>query len=160
MNEMIILRGLSGAGKTTWQRIHRPRVVICTTEAFFKPGDRTLQFSHASAACFKAAIQAVESGTPSIIIDNTNTSVAEVAPYVALAEAFGYSWSVLTIHADIDRAWNRNVHGTPWSSMARMKARMDAFDPPTWWWHQGRIEDVRGSVYTPEELAETIRREA
>jgi hypothetical protein len=48
-----------------------------------------------------------------IIVDNTNTTAMEIAPYAQLALAFGHSVEVITVECGINDAVGRNVHKVP-----------------------------------------------
>jgi len=70
-----------------------------------------------------------------LVVDNTGTSVAEVAPYAALAGAFGHSLRIVTIICDPTVAWKRNSHGVPFETIFRMDRRLrdeTALLPPYW----------------------------
>lgn len=68
-----------------------------------------------------------------LVVDNTNTSVAEIAPYAALALAYGADLEIITL--DVDPSVAQNVHGVPLEGVQRMAARMAEETPrlPPWW---------------------------
>ena len=78
-------------------------------------------------------------GDLGIIVDNTSLSVAEVAPYAALALAYGLQLQVVTLHCDAEVAGLRNKHGVPVDAVKRMAERMADSDKhefwPPWWNH-------------------------
>ena len=45
--------------------------------------------------CFRRTVKLLTHGAPFVIVDNCNATVAEVAPYVRLAEAFGYDYEIV-----------------------------------------------------------------
>lgn len=57
--------------------------------------------------------------TNTMVVDNTNTTLVEVLPYIALAEAFGQEIHVVTLVADPVECLKRNKHGVPFSSIIR-----------------------------------------
>ncbi len=48
-----------------------------------------------------------------IVCDNTNTSPTDMAPYTAVARAYGWKPVVVTVLTDPEVAAARNVHGVP-----------------------------------------------
>jgi hypothetical protein len=45
--------------------------------------------------CFRRAVRLITSNAPFVIIDNPNLHVEDVAPYVRLAEAYGYDYEIV-----------------------------------------------------------------
>jgi predicted kinase len=72
------------------------------------------------------------------IVDNTNTSIAEVAPYAATALAYGHTIEIITFLCPPDIAAKRNVHGVPQVAVESMDRRLRASisELPPWWSHQ------------------------
>jgi predicted kinase len=82
-----------------------------------------------------------------IIVDNTNTTALELAPYVALAQAYGYKVEIHTIlvaspldlenpwkeASELQIAWNRSIHGMPAAGMLVMARNIDARNFPPYW---------------------------
>lgn len=79
----------------------------------------------------------VAADRPVIIVDNTSVTVAEVAPYAALALAFGMKLTIITVKCDPKTAHGRNTHGVPLHAVERMAAALDseAARFPPWWEH-------------------------
>jgi hypothetical protein len=87
-------------------------------------------------------IMALEHNEPEIVVDNTNIRIEEVAPYVSVAQAFGYEVEIVVIdslktHTLKDLA-ARNVHGVPYESLVRMESNWDTQFP----WHWPRQQYV------------------
>lgn len=95
MKKVIILSGISGSGKSTYAKKlvgdsfgqeECTGVVVCSADHFFmQTGEYKFDASMLSLAhgeCFKDFIEEVQRGTSLVLVDNTNTSVAEIAPYV------------------------------------------------------------------------------
>lgn len=57
--------------------------------------------------------------THTLVVDNTNTTLVEVLPYVALAEAFSHELHVVTLVKDPIECLTRNRHGVPFSSIIK-----------------------------------------
>ena len=75
-----------------------------------------------------------------IVVDNTNLSVSEVAPYAALALAYGKELEIVTLRVDPKLAAERNIHGVGEAGVQRMYDRMIESDAhefwPPWWNHR------------------------
>lgn len=142
--KIIILRGVSGAGKSTFARqLHG--TVVSADDYFMRQGryefnPRELPAAHAK--CMRDFIdlcQGVEEARRNmVIVDNTNTTVMEVAPYVAVGQAYGHDVEIITIEADVERAAARNVHGVPTNAVRQMAQRLvdSANQFPPWWKHR------------------------
>lgn len=105
----------------------------------FVPGQGHL----AHGACFRKAIDACRIFTTDsspksadiVIIDNTNTLVAEVAPYMALAGAYGYVAKIERHAIPTQEAFRRNIHGVPMDTILWMNNNLDRFadEAPGFW---------------------------
>lgn len=144
---MVILRGLPGSGKTTWlkktitEMPTRPHWVSAD-DFFVKNGvyfdPRMIGEAHAQ--CFREAIGHFDESIgranwAPIIIDNTNTQLFEIAPYVQLANAFMVDCRILTFWCDPIVAHARNTHGVPLATVMRMYSNLlesNANMPPFW----------------------------
>ena len=95
-----ILRGIPGAGKSTWVRDNEPNL--------------------------------------DMVVDNTSITVVEIAPYFALALAYGVPCEVVTIMADPEVAARRNSHGVPASTVQRMAETLTKENQnfPRFWKHR------------------------
>lgn len=73
--------------------------------------------------------------TGEAVVDNTNTSIVEMAPYVAIAQAYGHKVKVVTLLCDPKKAWERNVHGVPLTTVMAMHEKLANMEIPPWWDH-------------------------
>lgn len=141
---MVILRGVSGAGKSTKAkelieefRESNPDGVtyVCSADHFFiDPASGEYKFDPkkigtAHAWCKGNAHAALSLGVDLVIIDNTNTQRWEFEPYVDLADHFGYECELCTV-GELDDASlkvyaNRNSHGVPLEAIRRMAKRFE-----------------------------------
>ena len=139
---VVILRGPSGAGKSTYAKKHYPSAVVCSADSFFMvEGEYRFdpkRLPEAHNEClrqFTHAVSSHDSQSDRIVVDNTNTTVAEVSPYAALALAYGHSLEIVTLVGDPVKAARRNVHLVPAPAVVAMAKRIEeqtAFFPP-WW---------------------------
>lgn len=153
--EVIILRGIPGSGKSTLAKKLWPKAVVVSADSFFTDAEGKYNFdpsklSEAHNQCLMEFISEVtylrelkNSGTPYIpedftcVVDNTNCSLVEIAPYVAIANAFGIPVRVLSLQVPIGQAVERNVHGVPKETILKMEETFTKTNQsfPAWWTH-------------------------
>lgn len=127
--QVYILRGLPGCGKSTWinskanlTRYH----TICSADHYHIGSDGIYKYDPAKAGeaynlCLRKFTDCVISGGPDVTpggpdllyVDNTNTTIAEIAPYYRVAEAYGGSPVIVHIPVDFSIACQRNIHKVP-----------------------------------------------
>jgi len=152
---IIVLRAISGAGKTTFahklvqsrrhelvsgQWIHGGYVIVGADDLFTDEETGEYRFDPAKIGaahgyCFQRAIEAVRRGF-TVIVDNTNTTVAEIAPYMLLAQAYGIPARVITLRCDVETAHGRAKHGASREAIKQMHADLEAAVLPSWWAHE------------------------
>lgn len=143
---VIILRGVPGSGKSTYVK-RNPNAVVVSADHYFTDDKGLYNFDPtklplAHAKCLREFVDALLNHRDweqdvEIVVDNTNTSVMEVAPYAALALAYGASLRVVTLKCDPVAAAARNVHGVPESTVLAMAKRLEDETPrlAPWWEH-------------------------
>lgn len=140
---VIILRGISGAGKSTFAN-ELGGDIVSADHWFMRSGKYKFdprELPDAHAACLREFIDICQSGDARnnvVIVDNTNTTVMEVAPYVAVGQAYGHNVEIITIAADVTAAAARNIHNVPASAVQQMARRLEdsARQFPPWWKHR------------------------
>jgi len=132
------MRSISGGGKSTYIRKNFPAdAVICSADHFFndkKTGEynfnpKLLGLAHKT--CNSKFKKALLKKAPLIVVDNTNTTLREIRPYVMAAKHAGYEVEVIRIDTPVDVAHKRNSHGVPLEAIQRMADRM-APAPEEW----------------------------
>jgi predicted kinase len=139
---VIILSGVPGSGKSHYiKKQIQGNVLVCSADHYFeKTGSYVFdpsKLGQAHGECLRkfAANVSDEEGNPNgtLVVDNTNTSAIELAPYVALCQAFEVECELVTVLCDPDIAAARNLHGVPGHAIARMdKAIRSRTLPPFW----------------------------
>jgi Uncharacterised P-loop hydrolase UPF0079. len=72
------------------------------------------------------------------VVDNTNTSNLEIAPYMATAKAYGRRCYVATLYPDtVEGAIKRQLHGVPAKKVYSMAQRIENSQKnmPSYWEH-------------------------
>lgn len=131
--QMVIMRGLPGAGKSTRIKSKYPNATICSADHYFIDNTGTYNFNptklkSAHDACYAKAEKAVWESAPLIVIDNTNTQKWEFQKYVDLARQGGYELVTDDIFdggASDEELFGRNSHGVPLQNIKQMRQRWE-----------------------------------
>lgn len=134
---MIIMRGISGSGKSTTARGLAPFAAICSTDNFFMvegeyrfDPSKLGQYHEQNFQNFCALIR---QGEETIVVDNTNTTKKEYSRYADFAKANGYEVQIITISplnddgtVNLDyvkQCAERNAHNVPYEVVLRQAER-------------------------------------
>jgi predicted kinase len=129
---MIIMRGISGSGKSTKAKQLAIGGVVLGSDEFWGPDydfDKT-QIGEAHRWNQDRVRTALEEGASPVVVDNTNVSLYEFRPYVEMALEHGYDIE----YAEPDTPWKfdaeelakRNQHDTPPEVIQDMIDRWDS----------------------------------
>lgn len=145
--KVFILSGISGAGKSTYAKTNHPNDLVVSADHYFmKNGVYVFDHSklgEAHAECLRLFVEAVRVGDRRIVVDNTNTSVEEIAPYYLLAKAYGYDVEIVEIRVPSDRAFKRCIHEVSLSTINRMNWSMFNRQLPSYW--DVKVIEIEGS---------------
>lgn len=164
MRKVVIMSGCAGSGKSKFveqivQGHIQPNVplrhFVCSADNFFfdETGNYVFDASKLSEAhgwCFRNFIEEMRYGCDHfrstdhlIIVDNTNTTTEEVAPYILGASAYGYEPEIIQFSVPnpssvdfvnyVERCATRNKHGVSYSAVASQCRRLIDFNPMPWW---------------------------
>lgn len=139
MKKIIVVRGISGCGKSSYIRNHHPNALVCSADDYFIQvlgnGHRyafdARKLGDAHKWCIQKFLKAVFEDVEEIAVDNTNISCHEISPYVSVAEAMNYEVQIIRIEADPKVCAERNIHGVPEKSIIRMARRIEGL--PKYW---------------------------
>ena len=137
----IIMRGISGSGKSTEaNRIAQElsdqgkSAVIVSADDYFIDDDGEYKFDSryldkAHGMCM-AQFMAMITEVDAVIVDNTNTQLWEISPYILVAKsAHCYDIEIVRCECDPKVAAARNVHGVPEKGIIAMAGRMEKLLP-------------------------------
>ena len=137
--KVIILLGISGSGKSTFIRDSYPGAAVVSADHFFMVNGEYVfdgsKLPEAHGACLKQFIERASSperrvypdydyDNQVLIVDNTNTTVHEIAPYAAVALAYGHELELVVIHCDPKVAAARCIHDVPTDRVALQYKRL------------------------------------
>ena len=146
MRKVVVLSGLSGSGKSTyakklWNDLEPGTYckVVSADDYFMVNGEYKfdpMKLGDAHGACFREFLLSLEDvGYNLIIVDNTCLSVAEIAPYMLGAQAFGWESEVVTLQCTKGRALGRNVHNVSERAIEGQLTALASRQLPPWWKH-------------------------
>jgi len=143
-NKLIVLRGVSGAGKSTRAKElvrefldtnPNDMALICSADDFFvnhESGEYEFVASalrQAHAWCQTRAELAMELGLGLVVVDNTSTQKWEYQPYLDLSQRFDYEVEIVVVGQLDDDSLkeyaNRNKHGVPLEVIRKQAKRFD-----------------------------------
>jgi predicted kinase len=141
MRKVIILAGISGAGKSYFTGKNYPVASVCSADYYFLNQDGEYIFDPsklpaAHSQCLRKFVETVRAITnETVVVDNTNTTVAEIAPYAALALAYGYELTIIILHTPTSVGAARNQHGVPLKTIQQQNDRLKRLKAslPPWW---------------------------
>lgn len=116
MKQLIILRGVSGAGKSTVAEIISEGYwPICEADQYHYTESGVYDWKpenvgKAHAWCRVKVQKYMQYGVEKIIVSNTSTTEKELEPYLTLAEEFGYQVISLVVE---NRHGNDSIHEVP-----------------------------------------------
>lgn len=133
-----IMRGLPGSGKSTHVKTHHQEDSVVSSDHYFIGPDGSYRFDplligKAHNECLQQFVDMLLVSEPNIVVDNTNITPSEIAPYHALANAFGYDVVIKYIYCDLPRALAHNTHKVPTNIMLDMNRRLLTEVLPPWW---------------------------
>lgn len=127
MKQVIVLQGIPGSGKSTWAE-QQEGYVVSADHYFIQPtGEYAFVpalLGKAHGWCFRKYIEALQQMRELVVVDNTNTRVSEVSPYMLGAAAFGYEARIKRFAVNVEVAAQRNVHGVPLETCKRMNDKL------------------------------------
>lgn len=141
----VIMIGAAGSGKSTFINRNFPEGLVCSSDHYhMKDGVYQWKLENASYAhqcCLRKYVDLLahqeycKNQDDTVIVDNTNTTIREVAPYMALGLAYANSVEVYAWLLPPDVTHPRNSHSVPFSTVQRMyeQVRVLLSEWPPYW---------------------------
>lgn len=172
MIRVIIMQGIPGSGKTNWFKRAKAATYVeadygsarevywehFSADHFFERLGHfdPSKLGEAHGACLREYVEsllgwrqtknthrlAVQDVNTNLVVDNTNTSLVEIAPYVALAQAYAVEVKFVRVHCDPETAFQRQTHGVPLAGIQAMDQRLRELVLPPFWKY--KLTEVRG----------------
>ena len=135
---VVLMRGLPGSGKSSWIQAQPGLKFICSADNYrMRHGTYVYKKEEDQAAhgeCLKSYAQFLQVGCPdTLYVDNTNTTIIELAPYVKLAEAYNVPYKIVYLYCDLVFAYKRNIHSVPMATMIQMQQNLMMERLPSFW---------------------------
>jgi predicted kinase len=128
---MVILRGIPGCGKSTFGEFLSSATLAwrCSADTYMVDKAGNYQFDpkklgYCHEQCRSSAETGCANGNPLVVIENTNTKMDEMKPYLRIAETYGYMVFVLTVN---NIHGSKDIHSVPDASKDAMKQRFQHF---------------------------------
>ena len=128
MDNIVILVGPPGAGKTSFAEMFYPDHAVCSTDVL-RTTEGTYTYDRSqnktlAVRCFRKFLDNVRAKTP-VVVDNTNVTLRALAPYieVALLHDVKPRVDVFGVYT-LDDYVTRNVHDVPESVVRKMHESM------------------------------------
>ncbi len=127
--KVILLRGASGAGKSTYIKNNLPNAYVASADHYFQK-DGTYKFDPnqlgmAHKWCMRSFIAYLSRADKDVAVDNTNITTLEWFPYYRVAEAFCAEFSIVELVPKDASICIRNIHGVPFETIKRMASNFE-----------------------------------
>lgn len=124
MNELIIVRGLPGSGKSTYaQKFVKLGYLHVEADQYFMHGNEyhydASKIKQAHDFCQERFSQFIMAGE-NVIVSNTFTRFLEMAPYLAFAKQNGYKIRIVSLQNNFG-----SIHNVPKETIQKMKNRWE-----------------------------------
>lgn len=142
--DVIVLQGIPGSGKSTLaKKIDKRWTIICSADTYMTNDQAEYVFlpwklSKCHKECLFAFLELIgESGQDVLIVDNTNTTNIEIAPYMAIAGVYNRNCYVVTINIPVEVAIKRQIHVVPADKIQSMQQKIQNSikTMPSYWKH-------------------------
>lgn len=144
--KVIILSGVPGSGKSTWVDVasNSCSYTFSADHYFINRETGEYEFNPANLGkahgeCLRDFAETIKNissmniNASTLVVDNTNTTAIEMAPYVALAAAYGVPVEIITFQCEPECAFKRGTHGVPLKSIQRMAEQIRNRKLPPFW---------------------------
>lgn len=129
--ELVILRGLSGSGKSTYAKALAPSQHICSADDYFMDSSGNYLFDGALLPLAHSWVEGIVEGlmrckVPRIVVDNTNTRLWEFSIYLKMAEHHGYNIVIRKmVELNPEVCFQRCLHKVPYNVIVTQIERFE-----------------------------------
>jgi len=125
-NELILIRGITGSGKSTYAKDCYPRHIHLEADMFFINEDGEYRYDphmikYAHEWCFQTAAILLRNGK-SVVVSNTFTRIWEMEKYIYVAKKVGINFNVIRMNNEF-----KNTHNVPNDVIQSMKDRFEDY---------------------------------
>jgi len=125
--ELILVRGASGSGKSTFVKKNFPKYTHLETDMYWYDDNGNYNFDPkqlptAHQWCQKETRKNLEQGK-NVIVSNTFIKKWEIQPYIDMAEQMGIPYQIYRLTTQFD-----NVHEVPEDVVKRMRNNIEPID--------------------------------
>lgn len=141
--KVTIMCGISGAGKSTYIKKHYPNTVVFAVDNFLSYDEMNVYkdsgtLQEAYYKCLRAYLKQLPKyalNDEDMVVDNANTTITGISPYVSVALAFGFEVEVIMIKCDPETAYKRNKHNVSWEDIQAQYERLSLLEErwSSWW---------------------------
>lgn len=126
MKKLLIVRGISGSGKSTFvEDLVSDDIEWCEADWYFGSFDNykfnPTKLKDAHSWCKDQIECHMKSGTQKVVVSNTFTTEWEMKPYLDLAEKYGYTVFTIVVEKRHD---NSDVHNVPGETRNKQAERL------------------------------------
>lgn len=135
---VVIMRGLPGSGKSSWIKQQLPDASVWSADNYHMV-DGVYRYDpkkagEAHAWCLKGFLDDLRADLKMpIVVDNTNTTAVEIAPYAAAAGAHKAEFKIVYLHCPLGLAVARGIHNVPVATMLKMQRNLLTEELPPYW---------------------------
>ena len=134
---LVLMRGIPGAGKSTYTAKHFPNALVLGTDRCFRRPDGSYRFDaarlpDAHEACLQQFQVALAAGRTPIVVDKCNLTWKAIEPYALAARRARYELRVITLVADPLACWRRNAHRVPREKVLELAKILNEVRLPAW----------------------------
>lgn len=126
MKKLLIVRGTSGSGKSTFvEDLVSDDIDWCEADWYFGSFDNykfdPTKLKNAHSWCKSQIEEHMKNGSEKVVVSNTFTTEWEMKPYLDLAEKYGYT--VFTVIVE-KRHENKDIHNVPIETRQKQAERL------------------------------------
>lgn len=132
----------------------RNTIAYCSADRYFmKDGVykfNPAELSEAHNSCMLAYVSALLEEKELVIVDNTNLTDREIAPYILVGGAYDYQVEIITLRCSMAMALGRNVHGVSERAIENQWVALNSRQLAPWWKNTDiQVYDPQDTTYVP-----------